>query len=310
MVTTIQAPIYARDNGLPTPFSIGLKPIDYSHWIEPDADLGLYLDEKARLCRENLDEVFRMESGTDEAQEEVLARLADHLASEHGDLYRREGSIFEMGGHRVDIADASRPALLRAGSLVQDDLVLMRRKETGWHIVAAYVAFPSSWSLPEKFGQPMEGVHAGVPGFQGGTRNAQLVNRIFDNLLFEKPVERLNWSIKGDGALPQPVSKHTDGDPAVAGAEAMKNFVRAERQTLSRLPVSGDILFTIRVFVDPLAAIAARPDAAQQLSSMARLLEGLNDDQLGYKGLRTLRDPLVAFLRGLAAEKAGAVEQA
>ncbi|MGR6429308.1 heme-dependent oxidative N-demethylase family protein [Rhizobium sp. PAMB 3174] len=310
MATTIHAPIYTPDAGLPTPFSIGLKPIDYTRWIEPDADIGFYLDEKARVCREGLDEVFRMESGTEEAQEEVLARLTDHLASEHADLYRREGSTFEMGGHRVDIADTSRPALLRAGSLVQDDLVLMRRKETGWHIVAAYVAFPSSWSLSEKFGQPMEGVHSGVPGFQNGTRNAQLVNRIFDNLLSEKPVERMNWSIKGDGALPQPVSKHTAGDPAVAGAEAMKNFVRAERQTLSRLPVSGDILFTIRVFVDPLAAIAARPDAAQQLSSMARLLEGLNDDQLAYKGLRTLRDPLVAFLRGLAVEKAGAVEQA
>ena len=36
---------------------------------------------------------------------------------------------------------------------------------------------------------------------------------------------------------------------------AARAFIRVERQTLRKLPVTGDILFTIRIHLDPMAAL-------------------------------------------------------
>jgi hypothetical protein len=163
------------------PFSIGLSALDPKRWIEPDDDLGRYLDEKRRLEEEHFDDIFRAAPESLDAQQECLDLLAGHLEQSHGDRYSRSGSVMTMAGHAVDLADESRPPLLRAGSLVQDYLVILRKKPDGWTIIAAHLAFPSSWSLAEKFMRPMAQVHAHVPGFEGGTRNDTTINRVFDN---------------------------------------------------------------------------------------------------------------------------------
>ena len=60
--------------------------------------------------------------------------------------------------------------------------MLMRRGEDGWRLAAASLCFPSSWSLEEKFGRPLQDIHTPVPGFGRGTRTADIIHRIFDNL--------------------------------------------------------------------------------------------------------------------------------
>ncbi len=293
-------PAYTPYDGSATPFTIGLNQLDPSQWIETDDQLGFYLKSKQEELSARYTEVFAAEPGTEDAQQEVLELLTDHLLTDHATTYHRVGNVMQFAGQSLKLDAVEVPALIRAGMMIADDLALMRRKDTGWHLSAAFVAFPSSWSLPEKFGQPMEGVHEQVPGFQGGSRNADLINRMFDNLREDRVVTRLNWSIKGNGALPQPVSKHVDNDPAVAGLQAMSNYIRVERQTLRRLPKSGDILFTIRVYVDPLSVIVADPRGAALLDNMAEQLLAMDADQLRYKGLTAIRDPLATFLKNQA----------
>lgn len=290
-------PTYTPYDGSARPFTIGLSPLDPNSWIEPDADLGRYLDEKSRLETDHFADIFRAAPDTAQAQQEVLDLLVDHLVNHHPEHYRRVGNHIEVAGRLIDLEDPTRPPLLIAGSLIQDDLVLMRRRERGWSIAAAHLAFPSSWSLAEKFDRPMDEVHGDVPGFQGGTRNAVLVNRIFDNLLVEQPVKRLNWSINWTYALYHPRPTKTPVDPVSVGVAAANAFVRVERQTLRRLPVSGDILFTIRIYLDPLAALTRDDEHRPLAHAMAEQLEALSPEQVAYKGLAEKRDALVAYLR-------------
>jgi hypothetical protein len=75
-------------------------------------------------------------------------------------------------------------------------------------------------------------------------------------------------------------------------------WLRSERQTLSRLPESGAILFTIRTQQVPLAVLAERPDVADR---MAAAIRAWSPELAGYKGthgaaraqdwLRSLRSP-------------------
>jgi hypothetical protein len=281
-------------------FRIGLKPLDLANWLEADNQLEFFLSEKERIVAAHGDGVFRAEPGSEEAQAEVLALIADHLPRRYPDLYVRDTAEMRIAARRVvQLDDISRPPLAIAASLVQEDLVLMRRGERGWRLVAASLCFPSSWSLNAKFGKPLDQIHAPVPGFGPGTRNAALMARIFDNLAPDRPACRLNWSVYEDDALYHGERTSDARAPWTAEAAA-RAFLRVEYQTLRRLAKSGDILFTIRIHRDPLVAIAVMEGGGRKIDALIASLESLNADQLAYKGLTSGRDLLVHHLEGMA----------
>jgi hypothetical protein len=190
---------------------------------------------------------------------------------------------------------------------VQEDLVLMRRGGEGWRICAASLSFPSSWSLGEKFGKPLREIHRPVPHFGPGTRSDDLIERMFDKLQGQL-VERFNWSLQPDADLYKPLSSMQRDDRAEKAVSrfpgidaAAVAFIRVERQTVRKLPASGDILFTIRIHLDPMAALRAHPYRARIATSFSAQLAALGRPELDYKGLAADRDRLVSALEAIAA---------
>jgi hypothetical protein len=123
----------------------------------------------------------------------------------------------------------------------------------------------------------------------------------------EQPVERYNWSIQAGDALYQPLSNDERDDRAATrpskfpgGDVAAHAFIRVERQTLRKLPLSRDVLFTIRIHLDPLKVIAEHPERARLASSFAEQLTALDAAQLDYKGMTADRDRLVDLLLSMA----------
>jgi dimethylamine monooxygenase subunit A len=280
---------------LPRPFAIGIKPLDFSEWIDADGHLGSYLAEKARLWESHRNEVFAAEADTLPPQSELLALLAEYLPSRFPDHYQRDGDTIRVAGRRIAL-DGPEPPLAIAASLVQEDLVLMRRGAEHWRLGAASLCFPSAWLLAEKFGKPMHQVHAPVPGFAEGTRNAAMIERMFDNLRTEAGMIRWNWSIFGDDRLFHPDS-HATGPRFGEGASSA--FFRLERQTFRKLPVSGAIVFSVRIYIDPLDAIARLPEGPGLAATLSEQLAALTPEQADYKGLLAERDVLLARLEEL-----------
>lgn len=303
-------PRHTPYDGSTKPFTVALKTLDPADWIELDADLEAYLTEKDRLYATLPDKVFVEEPGTREAQREVLDMLAPHLLERFPDTYRRNGSGIEIAGsgRHVETAEPSLPPLRSASLLVPEDLILMRRDDNGWRLAAGSLCFPSSWSLGEKFGLALQDIHAPVPAFGRGTRTADIIQRIFDNLAVEQPVQRFNWSLQAGNDLYLPFSQAQRIDRATNRPSKFSNdelaaqaFIRVERQTLRKLPGSRDILFTIRIYLDPLTMLAREPERASLASSFASQLAALDEAQLDYKGLTADRDRLVAVLTDMAA---------
>lgn len=291
---------YTPYDGSSKPFTIGLLQLEPDRWIEPDEDLVEQIKLKRELVAEHGERVLRAEPGTEAAQQEVLDLLIEYLPAHHPDRYCLGDGRLNVTGLTTDLIDTAMMPLQRAGLLVQDDLVIMRNGEDGWRIAAAFLAFPSSWRLSEKFGRSMDEVHAPVPGFEGGSRNAGLINRMFDNLSPDRIVVRWNWSVNWSHALYHPDAKSAEEK---RGVPAEKAFIRVERQTLRKLPGSGDILFTIRIYLDPVTAILSQPNGAELAASMAEQLEAMSDDETAYKGLAEKRSELVALLRETEAVK-------
>ncbi|MBZ9758123.1 DUF3445 domain-containing protein [Mesorhizobium sp. ESP6-5] len=302
-------PAHTPYDGSSKLFTIGLKPLDPANWIEVDGHLLPYLAKKRRLYAEIPERVFVEQDGTRDAQQEVLELLGAYLPERFPDTHRRSDAGVAVVGatSRPTIPSSLAGAPLVAASLlVQEDLILMRRGEDGWRLTAGSLCFPSSWSLVEKFGKPLQQIHEPVPGFGPGTRPADLINRMFDGLQGQA-VERYNWSIQSGDALYHPLSNIERIDRATSrptrfpdGDVKTHAFIRVERQTLRKLPASRDILFTIRIHLDPLAVLARHPDRATLAASFAAQLEALDVAQLDYKGLTSDRDRLIAVLNQMA----------
>jgi hypothetical protein len=264
------------------PFAIGLRPLGDDPWLIIDDRLAQYRAEKQRLGQANPERVFAAEPGTREAQQIVELRIRDWLSEHAPNIALSESSQSEP--------------LARAGMLIAEDLVIMRRGEAGWRLVAASLHFPSSWRLADKFGKPLAQVHAPVPGFGPQTRNAVLIERIFDNLQPEIPVLRGNWSIYPDDAL----SHH--GSSTSLPSAPTKLYLRQERQTLTRLAQTDDILFTILVRVDPVSDLATTTLGRKFADELTRQLAAMSDEEGRYKGMEHNKTDLVAGLQALTSD--------
>jgi dimethylamine monooxygenase subunit A len=289
-------------DGSSKPFMIGLKPLDVREWIEIDRHLPHYLDEKAHLAATIPDKVIVSQDRSREAQIEIRDMLAEHLTAHFPDVYKRNGSIVTIlpTGRTVDLQADDFPPIHVAASLLQEDLVLMTKRGEDWQLAAASVCFPSAWTLQEKFGRPMHEIHRPVPGFGEGTRNAELIARMFDRLSPAQPVIRWNWSLYGDNKLHHPVSdyrlKRRFGD----GSEPGGITLRLERQTLRKLPQTGGIVFTIRIHLDPLEVLETRAEGPALAASIAAQVLALSEEETAYKGLTDERDRLAKRLNRIA----------
>jgi len=281
--------------------------IDALHY---EAELAL----KASLLREDLPSRFQALPGTELLQWEVLRLLLTRMAEQSpGHFTRLEGEDGRwrwrngvLGTEAVFLpgdADSLPLAPLDwVGRQVQEDLLVLDGTREGFPLVAGQLCFPSGWSLEEKLGRSLLEVHAPVPRFAEQVGAATL--RLMDGLKPGRTVTRCNWALTvTDRLCMEPRARAEwlhlfEGlTPQNAGERC---FLRLERQTLSRLPESGAILFTLHTYLAPVAGEVPTPERRHRLAQVLRTVPG---DMNGYKRLGPLREPLLAWLETPFASK-------
>jgi hypothetical protein len=285
----------------PYRMTMGLLPLDPAEWILVVGDFGADIAERERLLAERHAEVFAALPGSEAGSREALALLARHLREQHPDRYRgddtrltrlHDGRVFDLDGSALHPLDL-------AGRLVQEDLCLMRPEGDSWMLTAASLCFPTRWRLADKIGRPLAPIHVPVPGFDKTLGTA--VERFFQRLAPGKSVWRANWGLIDDPALFQPTGHYRNGGAAgITAANAGETiWLRVERQTLRRLPETGDILFTIRILRETLAETAALPARARRL---AELVRSMNPELKAYKSITPYVPALLTYLDRRGAE--------
>lgn len=279
----------------PYRMTMGLLARDPSELIELDDRYLPEMAERRRLLTERHADVFATIPGSEAARRETLNRLAGLLPRRFPDWFSRDGHILHnrLTGERWDLDDPTLDPLEVAARLVQEDLCLLDLTPDGPRLVAAALCFPSRWRLSDKIGHPLRAIHGPVPFY--ADRLGRPVDRLIATLKDGKLVERFNWSLLDDPALFQPAGHgRTEVNPAITQANAGETiFLRVERQTLSLLPASGAVLFTIRVHVAPLARAIARPDIAARLEEAVRALP---DEMAHYKSFPSFREAVLGWL--------------
>jgi dimethylamine monooxygenase subunit A len=273
--------------------AMGLVAVPEPEWFEIDALYPVELKERHRLLAVHHAEVYGAEPTSVQARAETLTMMIEHLTRVHAAWFQRDGTTLHnrLTGEQWDIP--AHDPLELAGRLVQEDLCLIEMSPDGPRLTAAVLCFPSRWRLHEKLGRPLAEVHGNVPLY--GDRLARPVDRFMAHVRPGHIAARLNWSIMDDPALYQPTGKwRTAHDETITEQNAGDRLVlRVERQTLRRLPVSGAVLFGIRVHVYKLAKVVTRPAIAAALASAVRALP---EEMAHYKSLPMFQAALLAWL--------------
>jgi len=165
--------------------------------------------------------------------------------------------------------------------------------EGAWRLTAVSLCSGTFFTAADALGKSLAELHDPVPGFGG--RFLPVVERMFNAVQPGVIMQRRNWTVLNSDALHLPRSAPVRAlipqiDPAAA---AERLFIRVERQTVRRLPDTGAVLFTIRVWRHPLSALRAFPD---RLAAFASAWRGVSEDFRAYKGLAHYDALVEAFL--------------
>lgn len=269
----------------PLSLAPGLRPINPRKWLYPDTEASSWLGEKRRLMQSRRDEVFASCAG-----EPLLEEAGRHVRG-------------------AGLAAAGWPTPLEAAaSDVSDDLCILDRDDAGqWRLVAASLVAPTFWRLGEKLGEPLAGLHGPVPG--ACPVMVSRIHRILDGLRPGLVLERFNWTVQPGPERFTPSQADFLARAAQLPEEGALDalWLRVERQTVSRLPHTGAILFTIRVAIDPLRAVLAGSGAVDAFSTAWTKIDPVLAAYKGWPSYERLVSAAVeqARLAGRAGGSAG-----
>jgi len=276
--------------------SLGVAPMRDETWLDIDDHYVAELREKARRLRDDRDAVFLALPGSEPGQAETLALLLRHLTSHYSDFFRVSGAVIEnlINGDSWRRADFSEAPLDLAGRLIQEDMCLMTIGPTNRFVLSAgSLCFPFRWELRDKIGLPMDGIHHPVPGYE--EKLAGSAERYLAQLKPERPSWRCNWNVVDapDLYLKLTAQKSTSGADITPDNAGDRLWIRCERQTLRKLPKSGDTLFTIRTYIRPLSLLERHTELA---NGLLRALEKLPLPMREYKSQLPFRESLMGYL--------------
>ncbi len=231
----------------------GIAPMDPAEWLLVDDAFAAQMALREKLLANRRAAVVAMTQGAEPAAAEVLQTVLDYLSKQPA--YRvADHAVTRPDGITVEIRRSDPMGTLTL--LVQEDLCIMEKRD-GWdehRLTAATLCFPAAWLLAEKIGHPMLHIHGMVPEYDPNI--AKRVQRMLDGVQSGRPLWRINGHAHADPRLFNARSIH---EKRPYDEQVEERWWRTERQTLSRLPTSGAVVFSIHTYMLDQRAMASGP---------------------------------------------------
>ena len=304
----ITPPTYQPYRWASVDFTIGLRPVRKSEWIQFSPRHADNMREKRSRLSAQRDRYYRTLPESLNAQRELRDLVVAHLLTDHAERYALAGSTLTSRHESLtwQLDDPQIEPLRQLSDVIEEDFMLLQELDGVMRITASSNAYSSSGRLVSAVGQTVHWAHMPVPTLSDklGVR----IDRVLSSVHEDTPCERFNWQVTPMATLFFPDDPHRANANAMhAVCDALRCepgragellFIRVERQTLSRLPDSRTVAFSLHTYSDPLSVLGADPPAAL---AMLRLLEGYAESRWHYSEMDIVREPLLDYLRRVAA---------
>lgn len=193
--------------------------------------------------------------------------------------------------------------LCHLSRFLEEDFILMfpdaKNYDTDEFIFKGGVfAFAAGFDPAERFKTPLTNVHGPVPEYR--TKLRPQMNKFFDKLKPGVFVKRNNWSIQTHNKVfVIGANKGVEGeeikslDPNTLDFKRQVYF-RSERQTLTKLPKTGTMVFAIRTYLTPMWNIREEGLGDELIGG----IEGMQETIGQYKRRPEWGEPVIKFLKG------------
>jgi hypothetical protein len=306
------------DAAVQAPFRMqpGLRRLDGdAPQLQPTLAGSRHQREKLAVLSAHAHHAMVSQPGFDAAP--AVHALASHAAREHPHAFAWDGARAEALHLGVAVA-GDQVQQLRSGDFGLGDEVqrCLLGLQPGWRLAGLLslsfdedfavvdgdsatipwiaACLPSHWAPEDKVGRHFAVVHGPVADNALLVRAGEHLTRM---VCGPDRWERFVWNVtrqprlNAHPALADPAPWRAD---AFADAAAPLAWWRTERQTFLPLPAQRQAIFTIGVETTPLAQAIDTPHKAARLHAA---IASMSDAVLDYRNLRTVRDPLLAWLQ-------------
>jgi hypothetical protein len=248
-------------------------PTTLSDRFRVDRDYDWITTEKQRLLEIYPHLTHRAQPEAYPGSFELLSAGAPILAETYPDRFAlANGRLTDKAnGKSAALTEEDPHPLMTLARFVQEDIALLRRDSHGtYRLVAGCVCFPSDWSLSQKLGKSVREIHAPIPELN--SRIGDKIDSALDRLLPARPLARVNMLINFNPTLSQ--FPELDSHKSFVRPQLTEQtigdllWLRNEYETLSKLPLSDDVVFTIRTHQTQLRDVP--PEVAAHLAAMHR----------------------------------------
>jgi dimethylamine monooxygenase subunit A len=304
----VDGPLYRPYRWAAADFQLGLRPIRPENWILIGAGHAEMMRQKCQRLNNHRPFYYRTLPSSLPAQRELRERVMAHLAADHPRSFEKSGAVVRslITGQTLDLDDDSTEPLLQVSYLIEEDFMLLEEVGGTIQITAASNAYSSSGRLVGSVAHDLEWAHEPVP--QLTRKLGGRINRVLSSIHAATPCERFNWQI-----TPMATVFFPHDDPHAANAAAMREvlaelcrdparageflWIRVERQTLSRLPDSNAVAFSLHTYSDPLSSIQSDVGSVRAIWS---LLSDYSEERWKYSEMDIVRQPLMTWLEAAA----------
>jgi hypothetical protein len=310
IATATSAPSYRPYRWATADFQLGLRRIQPQSWIMIGAEHAAMMLQKCARLDQQRTFYYRTLPDSLPAQRELRDRVTAHLVADHPRSFDRRGTVVRslLTGRMLDLDDDTVDPLLQLSYLIEEDFMLLDVHGGTPRIIAASNAYSSSGRLAASVGHDVAWAHDPVPSLT--PRLGGRINQVLGSIQTTIPCERFNWQITplatvffphddphaANAAAMHAVAATLRDDPSRAG-ELL--WMRVERQTLSRLPNSGAVAFSLHTYSDPLSSLQSD---VVSIRAILALLQGYADERWQYSEMNIVREPLMIWLTAAARE--------
>ncbi|CAN6642848.1 hypothetical protein TRVA0_019S01772 [Trichomonascus vanleenenianus] len=176
---------------------------------------------------------------------------------------------------------------------IEEDFLIMiyNEEDDTYYLRGGSFLHPSGFNPRDKLNQPLAAIHGPIPFYR---EKLQLsMDRYFKKMRPGQWIERFNWTLQGSSALYAPPEYER---PPKHDLTPEKIMFRCERQTLTRLPKSQAIVFTIRTYMTPLPQLCEQEGLGDVLLDA---LDNLPPQMADYKGMGHWGDTAMPYLKNI-----------
>ncbi|KAL4903056.1 hypothetical protein BDW74DRAFT_180347 [Aspergillus multicolor] len=296
--------------------TMALRKLDINNWFNYDTLFDEEHAAKVAMVRGPNPELYvDYLDGIDEPVLELFDTVVQYVTTRFPDMFRTDGEYVYIDHlnekYRVREPFDIHP-LAVTGLLVHDDIYLLKKGVRDlYYLRGAFLACPSGWRLQQRIGWPLHQIHDPIPLWKeklqkSMERYAVLVftcitspenntNKVNMSSFFLtikpiKPIQRNNLFIQ-----PVPGIFHVvpfEKAPVCTSYEQV--HIRTELQSLSKLPRSEAVIFTVRTYVTPLSALSTEPAHLETLWDHVR---NFPEDIAEYKCRHLWNDVFEVYCR-------------